>query len=498
MIETKTRKFNKKMGLSFILASAVFYFLPDFMLIDPLPDIIGYVLAAYGLTMLGDICEDLADARQRFMKMIIIGGARLFGLFAAFTMFGPNERPTAMLTVSFVLGVVEIAFLIPAIKSMFEGLLYLGTRHNGSAVFNRPPKPENDVRKGKKTSKRIRVKDKNSYTDTVKRQTVSFIILKNTLSILPEMLALSAGGDSQYYNYDRYDQINYFRLIAIFIVAIAGIVWLRRMLKYLRALMNDAPFMDSIAEKYRTEVLTNESIFFRRRAALAFIVMSIGAFAAIDLYIRGVGAMPDIIYSGDQELREMNVIPDIICAIAMLVGVLIVAVKNSQWRTRSLIATAVYGAVSAVSWKLNYDFVYNYGAAQVSRDIVANRLWKLLTALAVFEALCFTVMILFVCNVLRETVKEHTGYFPKHATIDPTARAEELHRRLGLMLRVTTVLAAIAGLGGVLRVWMYCSESFAADISWIIEMALTAAFAIAFSYSMSRIKESVEEKYMLS
>ncbi len=487
MIETKTRKFNKKMGLSFILAAAVFYFLPDFMLIDPLPDVIGYVLAAYGLTMLGDICEDLADARRRFMKMIIIGGARLFGLFAAFTMFGPNERPTAMLTVSFVLGVVEIAFLIPAIKSMFEGLLYLGTRHNGSAVFNRP----------QVSGKRVR-KDKNSYTDTVKRQTVFFIILKNTLSILPEMLALSSGGDSQYYNYDRYDQINYFRLIAIVIVAIAGIVWIRRMLKYLRALMNDAPFMESISEKYRTEVLTNESIFFRRRASLAFIVMSIGAFAALDLYIRGVGASSEIIFAGEQELREMNVIPDIICAIAMLVGVLVVAVKNSQWRTRSLIATAVYGAVSSLSWKLNYDFVYDYGAAQVSRDIVANRLWKLLTALAVFEAALFTVMILFVCNVLRETVKEHTGYFPKHATIDPTARAEELHRRLGLMLRVTTVLAAVAGASGVLRVWMYCSESFFADISWIIEVALTAAFAIMFSYSMSRIKESVEEKYMLS
>ncbi len=488
MIETKARKFNRKMGLNFILASVVFYFLPDFMMIDPLPDVIGYVLAAYGLTMLGDICEDLADARRRFMKLIILGAARLFGLFAAFALFSGNERPTAILTVTFVLGVIECLFLIPAVKSMFNGLIYLGTRNNGTAVFNRPPKNVGSVKNGKRV-KRIRT-DRRSYSDTVMRQTIFFILLKNILSILPEMLALSAGDDSQYYNYNRYDQINYFRVLAMIIVVIAGIVWLRRMRKYLRALIGDAPFMNSLAERYSTEVLPNESIFFRRRAALAFIVMSVGAFAAMDLYIRG--------FDAEQELREINVIPDLICAICLMVGVFIISNKASKWRMRAVIATAVYGVVSSLSWKFNYDFVYEYGAAQVSRDIVANRIWKLLTALSVFEAICFTVTVFVVGMVLRDTIEQHTGYFPKHATIDPTARAQELHKKLNFLLQVSTVFAALAGAGGVFRVWMFCSESFVADLSWIIEMALTAVFALMFSYSMSRIKESIEEKYMLS
>ncbi len=474
MIDTKKRNFNKKMGLGFVLASTVFYFLPDFIMIDVLPDVIGYVLAAYGLTMLGDICEDLNDARRRFMKMILIGAARIFGLFASFAMFGANERPTAILTVTFVLGVAECLFLIPAVKSLFEGLVYLGTRHNGTAVFKRPPK-----KNGKKTRA-----DKNSYSDTVMRQAILFVLLKNIFSILPEMLALSADDASQYYNYNRYDQINYFRVLSMIVIIIAGIVWLRRVRRYFRALINDQPFMDSLAEKYRTDVLPNESIFLRRRASLAFLVMSIGGFAAIDFYFDGNDGI--------------NIIPDAICAICILVGILIISTKQNRWRMPAIAMSAGYAVLSAATWKLNYDFTYAYTARDVSRDIVANRLWKALTAVSVLEGVCFTCVIVLAALVLRETIEEHTGYFPKHATIDPVSRTQELQKKLTLMLNVSTALAAVAGVAGVFRVWMFCSESFIADISWIIEMALTAVFAVMFCWSMAKIKEAVEEKYMLS
>ena len=78
-MQPKEKRFNKKMGFNLLLLSAAFYFLPDFIMIDLLPDIIGYVLAAIGMTMLADICDDLDLARRKFMQLILLGAARLFG-----------------------------------------------------------------------------------------------------------------------------------------------------------------------------------------------------------------------------------------------------------------------------------------------------------------------------------------------------------------------------------------------------------------------------------
>ncbi len=471
MLETKERKFNRKMGLNLLLISAVFYFLPDFIMIDLLPDIIGYALAAVGLTMLADICEDLAFSRKRFMQLIIVGAARLFALFANFALFDNDERPTAILTMVFVLGVVECILLIPAVLSLSEGLLYLGTRHDGTAVFKNERK------------KRSRERGK-SYTEAIAKQTVFFIIFKNALSILPETLSLAIGENYQSYTYQRYEQVNVLRVFSMILIGIAGIVWLIRVVSYLRAVMKDKPFMERIAEKYRVEILPNESMFFGRRVALAFLIMTVGVFAAMDFYIDGNDGM--------------NIIPDIISAACLLVGVLLISKKDNKWRSFAIYTSAVYGIVSTLTWKFNYDFTYAYTAKDVSLDMRANQMWKVLIAAAVLEAACFVAMVIFTGLVLHKTIDDHTGYVSQHSTIDPVGRARQLHKTLRMWLRVATVIAAVAGVAGILRVWMFCSESFIADISWIIEMVLTGVFAGVFAVALSKIKEAIEEKNMLS
>ena len=467
-MQPKEKRFNKKMGFNLLLLSAAFYFLPDFIMIDLLPDIIGYVLAAIGMTMLADICDDLDLARRKFMQLILLGAARLFGLFAVFALFDNKERPTAILMMTFIMALVECLLLIPAVVSLSEGLLYLGTRHDGSAVFT-------DLRK-----KRIGGR---SYTDRVTRQTVIFILLKNALSVAPELLSLSTGENFQSYTYQLYDQVNVLRVFAMIAVSIAGIVWLCRIVKYLKAVMSDAPFMESIAEKYRTEVLPNESLFMRRRLSIAFLILTVGAFAAMDFYIDGNDGI--------------NIIPDVICAACMLIGVLIATKKGNKWRLPTVYTSVTYGVVSTLTWKFNYDFTYAYTAKDVSREPLANTLWKILTSASVLEAVLFISMTVFVVLSLDATIEEHTGYMPRHPSIDPVERARQIHTRLRRTLRASLIVALLVGGACVLRVWMFCSESLLSDLSWIIEMLLSGAFATVFAVSLSRIKEAVEEKYML-
>ncbi len=468
MIETRKTKFNKKMGLNLLLAASVFYFLPDFIMVDLLPDVIGYVLAAIGMTLLADICDDLEVARKKFMQLILLGAARMFGLFAVFALFDNKERPTAILMMTFIMAIVECLLLIPAVASLSEGLLYLGTRHDGRAVFTNPRKKRLGGR---------------SYTDKVMRQTVVFVLFKNTLSVLPELLSLSTGENFQSYTYQLYDQVNVLRVFAMIAVSVAGIVWLCRVVKYLKAVMADVPFMESIAEKYRTEILPNESLFMRRRLSIAFLILTVGAFAAMDFYIDGNDGI--------------NVIPDIICAVCMMIGVLVASEKGNKWRLPTVWISAIYGIISTLTWKFNYDFTYAYTAKDVSREPIANTLWKILTAASVLESVCFVAMTVFVVLALDATIEEHTGYMPRHPSIDPVERARQIHTRLRRLLRAVPVVALLVGMACVLRVWMFCSESLLSDLSWIIEMLLSGAFAIVFAVALYRIKEAVEEKYML-
>ena len=467
-MQPKEKRFNEKMGFDLLLLSAVFYFLPDFIMIDLLPDIIGYVLAAIGMTMLADICDDLDLARRKFMQLILLGAARLFGLFAVFALFDNKERPTAILMMTFIMALVECLLLIPAVLSLSEGLLYLGTRHDGSAVFTDPRKKRLGGR---------------SYTDKVMRQTVFFILLKNVLSVAPELLSLSTGENFQSYTYQLYDQVNVLRVFALIAVSIAGLVWLCRVVKYLKAVMADTPFMESITEKYRTEVLPNESLFMRRRLSIAFLILTVGAFAAMDFYIDGNDGI--------------NIIPDVICAACMLIGVLIATKKGNKWRLPTVYTSVTYGVVSTLTWKFNYDFTYAYTAKDVSREPLANTLWKILTSASVLEAVLFISMTVFVVLSLDATIEEHTGYMPRHPSIDPVERARQIHTRLRRTLRASLIVALLVGGACVLRVWMFCSESLLSDLSWIIEMLLSGAFAIVFAVALYRIKEAVEEKYML-
>ena len=119
-----------------ICASLLFFFNPNVQLVDILPDLFGYILLVTGLYCLADLNESIGEARARFMKMIPVGIAKLIVFLMVFGgLVSPQEQSTFVLVAVLSFGVIELLILVPAVRSLFTGLMQLATKFGSEAVF---------------------------------------------------------------------------------------------------------------------------------------------------------------------------------------------------------------------------------------------------------------------------------------------------------------------------------------------------------------------------
>ena len=280
-------KARKNLGLGLIVAAVLFLFNPTASIMDPLPDFIGYWLLCIGITQLSDMNYHFEEALKYFKRMLTASVIQFFSFFVILGLVTSKERPTTFLLLSFIFAAVEIIFLLHAYREFFEGFLYLGSRMEASAVF---AVPESAVRRyerkcarvehrAEKTNRflRTRLEKPKNITVTTARFTTVFVVARSVLTVLPEFsaLTLSAYDEASRFNF-LYDYIGMFRILAIFIVLPLGVIWLVKILRYLRSILRDHNFMDALIQKYVSEIEPKTYIFIQRAVKLAFIIMSIG------------------------------------------------------------------------------------------------------------------------------------------------------------------------------------------------------------------------------
>ena len=134
----------------------IFLFNPCISIIDPLPDLIGYVILSIALSKIAMISETLYDAKRAFERLVILDAAKILAIFWVFGIDSVSERNTSLLLWSFVFGALEIIFAVPAYIKFFEGFSYLGNFYPNTSIH------------GSKDEKR-------SYTDFVKNFSIVFI-----------------------------------------------------------------------------------------------------------------------------------------------------------------------------------------------------------------------------------------------------------------------------------------------------------------------------------
>ena len=177
----------RKLRFSLFALSALFFANPNIANIDILPDSIGYLLLWAGLYYAADLHSRLDEARDGFLRMAFIDAAKTASFFFLVMVASRDEQPTLQLVFTFVFGVLELIYALPAWKNFFEGMYGL--------ISDRGDLRRYDLGGRKRTR---------CLPELLGRSTTAWIIWRATLSTLPEMTSLSAFEHSGYVtNFDR-------------------------------------------------------------------------------------------------------------------------------------------------------------------------------------------------------------------------------------------------------------------------------------------------------
>lgn len=312
------------MGISYIIAGFVFFFLPNFNIMDLLPDFIGCILIIKGLYKLADLTPGLMDAKLGFIKVLYVYLAKFFLMFSV-PFFGNSKGGGGYILIfTFTFAIFDFTFTLPAFMSLLNGFTYLGDRTNAKVIFNNQ-----------------------SEFSTL---TSLFIIVRAVLAVIPDLSFISnpeySGVVTSQRSFYISDYKNLLYGLNFLVTTLIGIVWLFYAVRYFTAIKKDVSLMSILEDKYKIEILTNEGLFIRRNIKKAFLFLTIGAVLMLDLQI-------DLV----------NVIPDFLGGLMFLLSAL--TFKKYCKDKLYIYSSAVYLLISLVSWIISCSYAIKYPAVNI-------------------------------------------------------------------------------------------------------------------------------------
>lgn len=477
---------RKRMGFLLIALSPLFLWNPDIAVFDLLPDVIGYLLLSLGLSSLSYLNHHFEESAKRFHRMVAISAARLAFVVVLFGLVNSVDRPTTMLLGNFVFGVLELMTLLPAYSHLFEGLLYAGSRLGaGKSVF----RPTAAAKLWSLVIKRKSEFDGNtavSVTESFSFMTAVFAVLKVMLSVLPEFSVLTEHSDTAV---NLYGYVWLFRVFAVLLGVVIGFVWLLIALRYYFGVLRDCEFVDGLHAQYMRDVYPNKDLFVARRYKLGAFFLLLGMMLSLDLPMDGV-----------------NILPDVLCALSLMAGVLVLRHYASTWKA-SVAVLAAYALQSSVEWfwQIRYFKIEEYTAQAALNGAEAADAHVASIVLSIIGAVLFILSVLSVLGCLRDIIRSHTGYEIKHVDMQTYGRMNAIHKQLIRGLVPVLVMTVICALGSVAYTVMLPYSGMGGDwyrvlasLWWVINLFLGVVLVVVFSEKNNDIMEQLGNRYMLS
>lgn len=411
---TREKKPGRYLGFGFIMAGACFLFDPFVSVLDLLPDCIGYLFILLGLYRLSDLDDRIADAAKGVRYLLLIGLARILAFFLAFGLVSPTEQPVFILLVLFTLGVLDCIVLIPMWKNFCGGLLYLGTRLDATVMFDRR-------RRGGREHARNVLERYTTFT-------IAFFILREVLTVLPELSVLSSrqGGVELNEAVGYYDFVGLFRTVGEFISLVLGLVWLVMTAILIHRLKSDTPFFDRLHEKYSTEVLPRHDLFARRAVKASMVCLIAAAVLSLDFPVSGVSILPDFLAGG------------FLCLTVLLLR------RYTGKNFPVLVTTVVYTLSAAFTWILELRYFNRNDIAEIHKQEELYTRWQHMVLLQALTTLLFLASVLLILKSIYGMVKRYTGIqafsdYPDYAA----QRTDSIHSLIRKKLILTAVFAGL-------------------------------------------------------
>jgi hypothetical protein len=460
---------NSRIPWSAIALAFLFMFNPYISIVDPLPDVIGYIILCCSLVKLSMLSEGIAQARRAFEKMILIDGAKLLALVWVFGIDVASERNSSLLLWSFVFGLAEVAFLAPSFVKLFDGFGELGNFHVNTSIHG---------------SKYV---DGKSHTEKLKSLSVFFVVFRAIMTLLPELASLSSVSALQNANViDLYRYIGVMRGFCFIPALFVGICWLVRAIRYIARIRRDTVFCESVATAYREKVIPKEGIFVIRNVKIA-----------TWLFVAAMALTIDI------KLDEVNILPDILVIGALLPAFIYLSKSTSINKKGILISTVLYAVTSilTVMTRVYYEETYFvYGAIARSADALGAYL--VYVGSVALHGIVLICLLGAWCAAYRRVIEAHTGYVrgKEIESEGERARIAEVHKELGkgfsLMVDVA-ILYVISDVAYALYGAFYAFLD--RNFGWLglVNLACGVFFVAMALKALGELREAVETKYML-
>ena len=476
-------KISKKMGLGYIIASLFFFFNPDINIIDIFPDVFGYMLLCAGLSKLSFINSEFEEAAARFKKMIFVSLGKLVAFITLFGVFNESERTFGFLLFTFSFMVLDLIFLLPATKSMFEGFVQLTRKYKSHVAYDKEDCSETD---------------KKSYIEKIYRFTMVFFVLKAVLRTLPEFIALTISEytENSFIMY-MYEFINVYRMLGAIVVLAVGIVWLRRSYKFFVRLSRETDFVQNMREEFAEKIKTREGVFIKKAIKTALILFGLGALLSVDFHIAIDLETVSVPILSIYEIT-INLIPDFMSALCFLVSALMLR-HYVKFNKRLVLVSSIYMAISLIASALKVYFAVTYGSySAVNYVSSAFSLFYVICTSTIIENIAFVAMIVAFYMFMKELIYTYTGYIPSRIDNTTEQLIDSAHKELSNQFFVVIIFAVISAITASIFDFMLIERTLFAQTFWVIDLVSQLAFACIVFRALFGVKDEVESRYMLS
>ncbi len=219
---------TKTISFRLLLFSGLFLLSPIFALVDILPDAIGFLLFVLFLAKLSDLNDELADARRLFSGLFVLSVLReLFSLIVHTAGKWENafEAPTLLLVLSFLCGLLQALFLIPAFGHLYRGFSALSESCGIDALWA--------------TKRNL------TLCERAERRTTVLVLLHSLFIVLPELGALGLR-QGQTTDEGLYAFINTYRILAGIGFLILMILWWILWIGFCKVLLREKSFSERL------------------------------------------------------------------------------------------------------------------------------------------------------------------------------------------------------------------------------------------------------------
>ena len=239
------------MNLKLFFIGLLFLANPNINIIDIIPDFIGLGIVWFSITKISDLSSDIYIARRGVAKLFWTELAKLLS-FIWLIIYSTDSG--FFLVFTFIFTIIELIFFIPTINSFMNGTMILSTKYDGNKSV--------------------------SSLQSAGRATIVFIILRNILTLLPQLAYLYIE-DGVGYVLEPY--IGIVIILSAFLQLIAGIIWIIKLAGCYNILKTDFIFLDNMKTDYQENIFPDKSRFIKRSLKTGF--MFLGAFVLLSFNI---------------------------------------------------------------------------------------------------------------------------------------------------------------------------------------------------------------------